>query len=186
MASQPTRGSRTCGLHGHERHRLRLRVRDFPSLRGGDVPLLLHRTGGGSALDTLIRLFLVEVPCDLDAAPGCNTPHGHPRLGRGRAHHDRRALSARPAVKLLPYRGLFIAFDLPSRLLGDDRQDYVMGIGSSTLTLAGLTIRKPSRLTLDLGTGCGLPRPARCTSQRPRHRHGHQRTRRPGSPASMP
>lgn len=31
-----------------------------------------------------------------------------------------------------------------------------MGIGSSTLTLADLTIRKPSRSTLDLGTGCGF------------------------------
>jgi 16S rRNA G966 N2-methylase RsmD len=34
--------------------------------------------------------------------------------------------------------------------------DYVMGFSPSTLTLARMTVRQPSRATLDLGTGSGL------------------------------
>jgi hypothetical protein len=36
-------------------------ISDLPSLES-DHPLLLDRTGSGSALHTLIRLFLMEVP----------------------------------------------------------------------------------------------------------------------------
>lgn len=40
-----------------------LEIKDFPSIRGSDVPLLLRRTKRSTPLDTLIRLFLMEVPC---------------------------------------------------------------------------------------------------------------------------
>jgi methylase of polypeptide subunit release factors len=32
----------------------------------------------------------------------------------------------------------------------------IMGIGRSSLTLANITVRKLSQMTLDLGTGCGI------------------------------
>ncbi len=95
-----------------------LGVKDVPSIRGSDVPLLIRRTSRGTPLDTLIRLFLIEAPCDL--------------------------------------QNLLVAFDRPRMLQTDLRQNYVMGIGRSTLTLANLTVRRHARLTLDLGTGCGI------------------------------
>jgi SAM-dependent methyltransferase len=58
-------------------------------------------------------------------------------------------------IKILPHRGLFISFDKPSILLTDKKEEYVMGIGSSTLTLANITVRKECGNALDLGCGCG-------------------------------
>jgi ubiquinone/menaquinone biosynthesis C-methylase UbiE len=58
------------------------------------------------------------------------------------------------AVVLLPFQGLLVAFDTPPT--ESHKADYVMGIGSSSLTLANLTVRRHSRDTLDLGTGCGI------------------------------
>jgi SAM-dependent methyltransferase len=59
-------------------------------------------------------------------------------------------------VRLLPLPGLVVAFDLPSRGTTPVAVDYVMGVGSSTISLANATVRRPSRLTLDLGTGSGV------------------------------
>ncbi len=59
-------------------------------------------------------------------------------------------------IKLLPFQGLLIAFDQERYILETPGADYVMGIGRSSLTLANLTIRRSSRETLDLGTGCGV------------------------------
>ena len=64
--------------------------------------------------------------------------------------------SATALLKLFPYRDLIVGYDLPRRLLTPQGEDYVMGIGGSSLTLANLTIRRRSELTLDLGTGCGI------------------------------
>jgi SAM-dependent methyltransferase len=52
---------------------------------------------------------------------------------------------------LFPYQGFLLAFDW-ARL----RPNHVMGIARSSVTLATLSIRRPARLMLDLGTGCGL------------------------------
>jgi len=132
-----------------------LGVRDFPSLKGTDVPLLLRRTKEQSPLHTLIRLFLIETGCEADAVRDAFHPLAPETLIKaGIVRIDSDVVTA--AVKILPYRGLYIAFDLPSLLRSGQKKDYVMGIGSSTLTLANLTVRKPSRLTLDLGTGCGI------------------------------
>jgi hypothetical protein len=133
----------------------RLGIKDFPSLRGSDVPILLSRTDSGSALDTLIRLFLVMVPCEL----GDFREAIHPMSIEDWAAAGLIAMSGKQvhaAVKLIPYADLLIAFDLPSMLSTEERQDFVMGIGASTLTLANLTVRKSCRLIMDLGTGCGF------------------------------
>lgn len=124
-------------------------------IQGDDIPLLLHRTRGDTPLETLVRLFLIEVPVSLEAARAAARPMaietweeaGLIRIGKD---------FVIGSVKLLPFQNLFIAFDSPQRLLRSDARDYVMGIGRSSLTLANLTIRRKSRSTLDLGTGCGI------------------------------
>lgn len=132
-----------------------LQLDDFPSLRGGDLPLLLHRTSGDDPLDTLVRLFLMERPVEREAAARALRPLDLETL----AGMDLLALEAgsvESRIKLLPFQGLLVAFDRESYLRESSGRDYVMGIGRSSLTLANLTIRRPSPSTLDLGTGCGI------------------------------
>lgn len=133
----------------------RLDIRDFPSLKGTDMPVLMKKTDSGSALDTLIRLFLIDVPCSQNTVRNAFGALDIEVL------NDAGILSVtddgmiEAGIKIIPHRGLYIAFDRPGILLTGLSENYVMGIGSSTLTLANVTVRKHCRNTLDLGCGCG-------------------------------
>lgn len=132
-----------------------LGIRVARSVSSCDLPQLLGATRGGAPLDTLIRLFLLGVPVDADAAGRAASPmelETWVLSGLIRREGDRVLTN----VQLLPFQNLVLAFDLPPR--GDTglKPNYVMGIGASSLTLANLTVRRPSRATLDLGTGCGF------------------------------
>jgi len=119
------------------------------------LPPLLRRTAGGSPLETLVRLFLLGVrvgraqataalgPMDLGwwAAGGLVTVHGD---------------EVEATVQLCPYQSLIVAFDFHRRGGGPLPPEHVMGIGASSLTLAGLTVRGPDGSALDLGTGNGF------------------------------
>lgn len=130
-------------------------IKEFPSMKGTDVPLLLRRTKDNTPLNTLIRLFLIEAPCDMETVKLAVQPMKLESLVEaGVVQIDGTSVTA--AVKIMPYKNFHIAFDLPSMLQSGSKKSYVMGIGSSTLTLANLTIRKQSRQTLDLGAGCGI------------------------------
>ncbi len=133
-----------------------LGVKALPSIRGKDLSLLLYRTRGGSPLETLVRLFLVEVPVPTESLENALLHH----LPLNRLHASGiiqiRAGEALPGVKIIPFRDMLFAFDLPRRLETPEHRDYVMGLGRSSLTLANLTVRRPSRATLDLGCGCGI------------------------------
>jgi hypothetical protein len=132
-----------------------LGVEDIPSLRGSDVPLLLHRTNRGTSLDALIRLFLIDVPTDLEAVRKAVRPLQPETLVQA-GLIEIEGTVATATVKVLPFRNLLVAFDSPRRLQRPLQQDYVMGIGTSSLTLANLTVRRHAASTLDLGTGCGI------------------------------
>ncbi len=130
-------------------------VYEAASIKERDPLLLMQRTGGGSRLETLIRLFLIEMAVDATALQNAIKPMTLEEWARmGLIETDGRVAAAR--FKLVPYQDMIIAYDLPDRLLAADSQDYVMGIGGSSLTLANLTVRKHSGATLDLGTGCGF------------------------------
>jgi SAM-dependent methyltransferase len=131
-----------------------LQVEQTPALREKDLPLLLQRTRRGTALDTLIRLFLIETPCELDAVHTAVRPLSLEVLAEAGLVQIE-GVQVRAAVKVLPFKGLWLAFDSTRRLQTPSRHDYVMGIGKSTLTLANLTVRRRARSVLDLGTGCG-------------------------------
>ena len=59
-------------------------------------------------------------------------------------------------VKFVPYRGLMLISDFDWALETVSHTHSVMGITGSTKFLDYVTIRRPSRLTLDLGTGTGV------------------------------
>jgi len=61
-----------------------------------------------------------------------------------------------PLVRIEPYGGLLVATDIEWSTPGKAAPDAVMGLTGSSLWLANLTIRRKSRLTLDLGTGGGI------------------------------
>lgn len=130
---------------------------DLTALGQRAVPVVLRRSRGGSPLETLVRLFQAGVPVprgDVDRALGgpANTERW---AAHGLLHVD--AGEVRALHQLGCHGDLVVATDWgPARPNVATPPDYVMGFSPSTLTLARLTVRNPSRATLDLGTGCGL------------------------------
>ncbi len=119
------------------------------------MPHLLRLTGRGRPLGALIRLFLMGVAVSPNDASKALAPMAlEAWIDAGLLEADGEVV--RGAVQLLPLKDLRVAFDLPQKIRQGRSANYVMGVGSSTLTLANATIRRHSRRTLDLGTGCGL------------------------------
>lgn len=132
-----------------------LGIKSGHSLSERDLPALLSLTAADTALNTLVRLFLIGVPVPIEQVRAASAPMSPEEwAAAGLVAIEGGDVAGR--IKLVPFQDLLIAFDLPPWAPGGRHEDYVMGIGSSTLTLANLTIRRPSRLTLDLGTGCGI------------------------------
>jgi hypothetical protein len=111
----------------------------------------LARAEPGSPLETLLLLFLhgTAVPCE--AARRATGPVPLDRwiaAGLLTVQGDQ----AHAAVRLVPFRGRWLAYDRPER-----KHDpaFVMGVGSSTVTLMNVAVRAPVEAMLDLGCGCG-------------------------------
>jgi len=132
-----------------------LGVESARALSGCDVAQLLRRTNQATPLDTLIRLFLIGAPVEVGAARRAIAPMTLDDWIEAGLLQIRGTSVVAP-LELLPFQGLVLAFDHPRRIEKGLSRNYVMGIGSSTLTLANLTVRRASSRTLDLGTGCGF------------------------------
>lgn len=125
------------------------------TVTGKHQAVLLHRTRGATPLETIVRLFLLGVPVDEDQARTALAPLPLEWWAE-RGLLDVSSGNAQGTVQLLCYQGLVVAFDFQRRPGEVLRPDFVMGISPSSLTLAGLTVRRPNRTALDLGTGCGI------------------------------
>jgi hypothetical protein len=121
----------------------------------------LRATSGGDALDTLVRLWLLQSPVEtaaLDRAlPGLAGPLGSAGLV------ERSGAQARALVDCRPYadddHDWWVVSDLTPGLDGspvDVRPDHVLGISAASSSLAQLTVRERVGRALDLGTGCGV------------------------------
>jgi methylase of polypeptide subunit release factors len=145
--------------------------------RGETVPALRAARGGGP-LATLLRLFLLQdavpfaavaavLPVEECLADGWLTPYEH-ASGLLRATVD-----IRPYANDLtgggPAADAWIVSDLGCAVGGAGgigsagrgepsvpRSDLVLGVGGASATLAGITVRRPVRTVLDLGTGSGV------------------------------
>ncbi len=125
----------------------------------------LRATGGGSPLETLVRLFLLQAPVDLSAAEGALPGLLGAMADEGLVEQAVGEVVARMDVR--PHatgevggdRDLWVVSDLTPGLDGQPVRvgtDHVLGISSASTSLAQLTLREPVGRALDLGTGCGV------------------------------
>ena len=121
-----------------------------------DRPPWLRLTRQLSPSDALVRLFLMGESVPFDVAERAVAPMALDRwVDAGLLAPEHGDDTVAPQVKLLPINGLILASDKPHRWTHDARPDFVMAPGITTVELAHATLRKSSKRTLDLGTGCG-------------------------------
>jgi hypothetical protein len=127
----------------------------LPSRRLRTLPLMLDRTREPTTLNTLVRWFFIGVPVERKLAATV-IPDGELGLLLETGALQREAESLAPVVRITPLETLLIVSD--SALDNDAKKpsDLVLWPNPTTGLLSRFTVRKPSRHTLDLGTGCGL------------------------------
>lgn len=125
----------------------------------------LRRTTGGSALETLTRLFLLQATVSVSAAeaalPGLVDRLAVEGLIERSVGEVAARLDVRPYAALAEHgdRDLWVVSDLTPGLDGSANKvgsDHVLGVSPASTSLAQLTIRDEVGRSLDLGTGCGV------------------------------
>ncbi|MDO9378143.1 MAG: methyltransferase [Nocardioidaceae bacterium] len=139
-------------LLGPDAHRALQRNETTPAAR---------RTGDGSPLATLTRLFSLQRPVDVASADTALGGQAAALTGAGLLERD--GDQVRALVDVRPYgdedHDWWVVSDLTPGLDGDERRvapDWVLGVSEASSSLAQLTVRTPVASALDLGTGCGV------------------------------
>jgi len=121
----------------------------------------LRQTRGGSPLETLTRLFLLQAPVTTERAEAALPGLVDRLCNAGLLEQSVSEVAARLDVR--PYadetRDLWVVSDLTPGLDGSPNRvdaDHVLGISSASTSLAQLTLRAPVAKALDLGTGGGV------------------------------
>lgn len=119
-----------------------------------NVSIYLRRLPSNNRLSTLIKLFLLGVEVDTGEADQALAPLDSRRLeaiGVLKIADER----AQAKVRVVPNGGMYFAYDMLGNTV-EGEFDQVMGVNPSTLSLAYITVRRPVKSALDMGTGCGL------------------------------
>ncbi len=139
-------------LLGRQAHEALARNETVPGLR---------RTPGGSPVETLVRLFLLQAPVPITEAERALPGLLDELSAEGILEHTVGEVGA--LLEIRPYaaghRGLWVVSDLTPGLDGSPNRvgaDHVLGISPASTSLAHLTIREPVGRSLDLGTGSGV------------------------------
>jgi methylase of polypeptide subunit release factors len=131
------------------------------ALHRNETTPALRRTTGGSALETLVRLFLLQtsvarVHADR-ALPGLVDALTGGGLLLASSEEVRAALDCRPYAD--DARDWWVVSDLTPGLDGQPirvEPQHVLGVTPASTSLAQLTTRREVGRALDLGTGCGV------------------------------
>ncbi|HZX06097.1 DUF7059 domain-containing protein [Kribbella sp.] len=137
----------------------RLGAQANAALARNETAPAVRRTSSGDALDTMVRLFLLQRPVPetlVDKAfPGVDL------VALGIV--ERSGGEVKALLDLRPFadgeREWWVIADLTPGLDGvrePMRPDYVLGISSASLSLIQLTVPIAAERSLDIGTGCGI------------------------------
>jgi SAM-dependent methyltransferase len=141
---------------GYEEENLRVKmgVKDLPSTRLRNLPRLLDATREPSRINTLLRWFWIGIPQDASAS-GEHLPSWFIPLALqcGLLHQHGAGLA--PEAMFLPTDRFIFAADHTSKIDSADR-DLVLWPNPTSRLLSRFTVRRPSRATLDVGTGTGI------------------------------
>jgi hypothetical protein len=123
----------------------------------------VRRTAGGSPLETLVRLFLLQRPVPAAhaeaALPGLVDRLAVEGILEQSVGEVAARLDVRPYATDTPGGDLWVVSDLTPGLDGGPQRvgaEHVLGISPASTSLAQLTLRDPVTTALDLGTGCGV------------------------------
>ncbi len=140
------------GLLGPTAHAALSRNETTPGLRA---------TGGGSALETLVRLWVLQAPVPRRQAdralPGLVKPLTAAGLLACSGGETRALVDVRPYAD--EGTDWWVVSDVTPGLDGAPvavEPDHVLGISPASTSLAQLTVREPVERALDVGTGCGV------------------------------
>ena len=122
----------------------------------------LRATTGGTAIETLTRIWLLQATVPAEAAEAALPGLVDELCTAGILERSLSEVAAR--IDLRPYGtddngNLWVASDLTPGLDGGPQRvgtDHVLGISPAATSLAELTVRNPVAKALDLGTGCGV------------------------------
>lgn len=129
--------------------------------RNSALPAVRALAGRDDPLAVLTRLWPLQRPVDSAALEHALPGLVEPLLAAGVL--TRSGDQVRALIDIRPYAAddetIWIVSDLTPGLdtsTAPIRADFVLGVSSASSTLAQLTIRRPVRAALDLGTGCGV------------------------------
>jgi SAM-dependent methyltransferase len=137
----------------HELHR------SLESGRGGhdiDVTTALRQLGGAGPRDTLVKLFLLGVTVSgVEAEDALGGAYVRALLEEGLLRRVGDAVASRVAIA--SFANLYVAHDFMPAVTGRPAgAELIPRFGSASTMLSRLTLRRPVRTALDLGTGQGL------------------------------
>lgn len=134
--------------------RKHLGAAELPSRHLRNLPRLLDRTAAPSVLNTLLRWFWIGLPQNAAAAAGF-IPAGILSLLTGSRLLRAEGENLVPQAMLLHLEGFLVASDHCTAI--DNKQaEMVLWPNPTSRFLARFSVRRPSRATLDLGTGSGI------------------------------
>jgi methylase of polypeptide subunit release factors len=126
-----------------------------PAHLRADLPLYLRRLAAPKPLHTIIKLFSLRQWLDAGEATAALAPLSLDALvAAGLLERGPRGVHAN--VGLSVHRDLVLAHDAPDPEQPVLEPDHVLGTNAPAVTLDCLTVRRPSRATLDLGVGGGV------------------------------
>jgi methyltransferase family protein/AAA domain-containing protein len=119
-----------------------------------DLRELMRLTDGRSPLETVVRLFTLNVDTTLDDAQRAFGSMGLDAWANaGVVTIDGDVVT--PTIRILLFKGLLVAVE-SAAAIRSRQQHVVADVTAGSALLAELTIRRPVRRMLDLGTGCGI------------------------------
>lgn len=119
-----------------------------------DLPLYLRRVEAPTPINTLVKLFVLDRSVDEARAAQAFAPLDLDDVrAMGLIEDGPRGIRAR--LRLSVHDGLVLAHDAYDEETKTLRPDHVLSVNPTTISLSNLTVRRPVKRALEIGTGCG-------------------------------